>query len=88
MEKYGTAINEFDILFAQKIKERRKEYGFSQEDVVCKMQLLGVDITQSCFSKIERACCSACAYVALLLAEILAIDLGELVFELSLMSCR
>ena len=51
-------------LIAKRLRQLRKERGFSQEELAAQLQLLGVDINQPLISKIERnrrfvKCCFA-----------------------------
>ena len=41
-------------LIAKRLRQLRKERGFSQEELAAQLQLLGVDINQPLISKIER----------------------------------
>lgn len=47
-------FNENSNMISERLREFRRERGFSQEELAAQMQLLGVDITQPLISKIER----------------------------------
>ena len=78
MRKTDDAINAFNHAFGHKVKECRLSMGYSQEYVVCKLQLAGVDMCRQSLSDIELGRRGVEAFVALFLANLLNIDLAHL----------
>ena len=78
MKKTDDVIYAFNRAFGKKVKECRLSLGYSQEAVVCKLQLAGVDMCRRSLSDMELGRRGVEAFVALLLADILNIDLAYL----------
>ena len=57
-----------------KAVENRKQMGMKQCDVVCQLQLYGLDITENMYGKFERGIRSISAVEFLFLTKILNID--------------
>ena len=56
LHKKGDIMNkEYKKLFGANIREIRKRQNLTQEELVTKMQLIGIDMTRSALAKIESA---------------------------------
>ena len=70
---YGTCN-----LIGEKTEELRKQKGLSQKDFITKIQLLGVDINPTSYSKLEGQLRIATDKEVYAIAKILSVSIDEL----------
>ena len=76
-------VSAFNAAFGKKIKEYRMYLGLSQEDLACRIQLTGADVTQATISNMESGRYNISAFYAFCLARILNIDIMRVIHDVT-----
>ena len=72
-------FNELHNLTGAQIKNLRKKKGLTQDQVVAKMQLAGIQIDQKAISRIENGSRVITDYELMCLAEILGTSIDQII---------
>ena len=66
------------------IERLRKEQGIKQKDFIAKMQLMGVDINSTSYSKLEGQVRIATDKEVYVVSRILGVDINQLFYDVDL----